>query len=155
MTEKQVIHKKQKIHNIPFMLTHIPFHLNFGTKTVWKKDKKIQVSDPHKTILDMLNSPQLGGGIQHIIDCFREYVKSSHYSPEQLMAYAVKMNNGAVFKRLGFLSSKLIGENAPITLQCHEHLTQGTAHIDPSLKEGKLVSYWRLVVPTNLQIQGR
>ncbi|NCX96996.1 MAG: hypothetical protein EBX41_11450, partial [Chitinophagia bacterium] len=58
LTEKQVTHKKQVIHNIPFMLTHIPSTLNFGTKTIWKKDKKIQVSDPHKTILDMLNIPQ-------------------------------------------------------------------------------------------------
>jgi predicted transcriptional regulator of viral defense system len=128
--------------------------MNFGTKTVWKKDKKIQVSDTHKTILDMLHTPQLGGGIQHIIDCFREYVKSSHYNPEQLMAYAIKMNNGAVFKRLGFLSSKIIGENEAITKQCHEHLTKGTAHIDPSFKEGKLIAYWRLIVPANLQLQG-
>lgn len=154
LTEKQVVHKKQEIHNIPFILTHIPASMNFGTKTVWKKDKKIQVSDPHKTILDMLHTPQLGGGIQHIIDCFREYVKSSHYNPEQLMAYAIKMNNGAVFKRLGFLSSKIIGENEAITKQCHEHLTKGTAHIDPSFKEGKLIAYWRLIVPTNLQLQG-
>lgn len=154
-TEKQVVHKKQEIHNIPFMLTHIPTFMNFGTKTVWKREKKIQVSDPHKTILDMLHTPQLGGGIQHIIDCFGEYVRSSHYNPEQLMAYTIRMNNGAIFKRLGFLSSKIIGENEFITKQCHEYLTKGTAYIDPSLKEGKLVSYWRLIVPINLELQGR
>lgn len=152
LTEKQVIHKKQEIHNIPFMLTHIPSTLNFGTKTVWKKNKKIQVSDPHKTILDMLYVPQLGGGIQHVIDCFKEYINSTHSSAEQLMTYAVKINNGAVFKRLGFLSSKLIGENEPITVLCHEHLTKGTIYIDPSFKEGRLVSYWRLIVPNNLQL---
>jgi predicted transcriptional regulator of viral defense system len=154
LTEKQLVQKRQEIHNIPFMLTHIPTSMNFGIKTVWKKDKKVQVSDPHKTILDMLHTPQLGGGIQHIIDCFREYIKSSHYNSEQLMAYAVKMNNGAIFKRLGFLSSKLIGEDSSITKQCHEHLTKGNVHIDPSFKEGKLVTYWRLFVPTNLQLQG-
>jgi predicted transcriptional regulator of viral defense system len=152
LTEKQIIHKKQKIHNIQFMLTHIPLSLNFGTKTVWKKDKKVQVSDPHKTILDMLHSPQLGGGIQHIIDCFKEYVKSSHYNPKQLMSYAIKINSGAIFKRLGFLSSKIIGKNEDIAIQCHEHLTKGIAHIDPSLKKGKLVAYWRLIVPTNVQL---
>jgi predicted transcriptional regulator of viral defense system len=152
LTEKQVIHKKQEIHNIPFMLTHIPSSLNFGTKTIWKKNKKIQVSDPPKTILDMLHTPKLGGGIQHVIDCFKEYINSSHFNPEQLIAYAIKINNGAVFKRLGFLSSKLIGEKEQITILCHEHLTKGTAYIDPSFKEGKLVANWRLIVPTHLQL---
>jgi predicted transcriptional regulator of viral defense system len=152
LTEKQVIHKKQEIHNISFMLTHIPSSLNFGTKTVWKKNKKIQVSDPSKTILDMLYIPQLGGGIQHVIDCFKEYIISPHSNLEQLIEYAIKLNIGAVFKRLGFLSSKLIGENEPITLVCHQHLTKGITHIDPSFKEGKLVGYWRLIVPENLQL---
>lgn len=152
LTEKPVIHKKQEIHNIPFMLTHIPSSLNFGTKIVWKKDKKIQISDPSKTILDMLYIPQLGGGIQHVIDCFKEYINSPHLNFEQLITYAIKLNTGAVFKRLGFLSSKLIGENEPLTLLCHEHLTKGITYIDPSFKEGKLVGHWRLIVPDNLQL---
>lgn len=152
LTEKQVIHKKQEIHHIPFMLTHIPSVLNFGTKTVWKKNKKIQVSDPHKTILDMLYTPQLGGGVQHVIDCFKEYINSPHFNVVQLMAYAIKINIGAIFKRLGFLSSKLIGENEPLTVLCHEHLTKGAIYIDPNFKEGKLISFWRLIVPDNLQL---
>ena len=152
LTEKQVTHKKQEIHNIPFMLTHIPPTLNFGTKIVWKKNKKIQVSDPHKTILDMLYTPQLGGGIQHVIDCFKEYINSPHFNAEQLMTYAVKIKNGAIFKRLGFLSSKLIGENEPIAVLCHEHLTKGAIYLDPNFKEGKPISFWRLIVPDNLQL---
>lgn len=153
LTEKPVIHKKKEIHNIPFLLSHIPASLNFGTKTVWKKGNKIQVSDPHKTILDMLRTPHLGGGIQHIIDCFKEYIKSNHSNYEQLMTYAIKMNNGAVFKRLGFLSSELIGANESLTLLCHERLTKGTTHIDPSFKNGKLITRWRLILPENLQLQ--
>ena len=64
LTERKVPHKKQEIFHIPFFVTHISPTLNFGTQTVWKKNKKIPISDPHKTILDMLYNPQLGGGIQ-------------------------------------------------------------------------------------------
>lgn len=152
LTERQVTCKKQEIHNIPFILTHIPATMNFGTKIIWKKDKKVQISDPHKTILDMLYNPQLGGGIQHITDCFIEYVKSPHYNMDQLASHAVRMNNGAVFKRLGFLASKIIGETHSITSLCHKRLTQGNAYLDPSLKDGRLITQWRLFVPNHLQI---
>ena len=75
LTECSVPNKRQMIYNIPFVLTHIPTSMNFGTKTIWKKNKKIQISDPHKTLIDMLYAPQLGGGIQHVIDCFKAYVR--------------------------------------------------------------------------------
>lgn len=152
LTERPVAHKKIEIHNIPFMLTHIQKSLNFGTRTVWRKNIKILVSDPHKTILDMLHNPKLGGGIQHVVDCFKEYIKNIHYDPDKLAEYATKLNNGGVFKRLGFLSSRILGDDHPLTILCEKHLTQGLAYIDPSIKSGKLITRWRLYVPSNLQL---
>ena len=153
LTEQAVIHKKQEIHNISFSLTHIPKKINFGTKIIWKKNKKILISDPHKTIIDTLYSPQLGGGIQHIVDCFKEYVKSQHYSPEKLAAYAMQIGSGAVFKRLGFLYSQITGEDNELTKLCRQHLTQGIAHLDPSIKDGRIITQWRLNVPEQLEIR--
>jgi predicted transcriptional regulator of viral defense system len=152
LTERPVAQKKLEIHHTPFFLTHIPRNFNFGTKIVWKKNIKISVSDPHKTIIDMLFNPKLGGGIQHVIDCFKQYAKSSHYNEEQLIAYAIQLNNGAVFKKLGFLSEKIFGINHILTILCEKHLTQGLAYLDPSIKDGKLVTRWRLFIPTHLQI---
>jgi predicted transcriptional regulator of viral defense system len=152
LTEQPVIHKKQEIHNSSFSLTHIPKKLNFGTKIIWKNNTKILISDPHKTIIDTLYNPLLGGGIQHIADCFKEYIKSPHYSPEQLAAYAMQVQSGAVFKRLGFLLSKIIGEENDLTELCLQHLTQGIAHLDPSIKDGCIITRWRLNVPELLQI---
>ena len=153
LTEQAVIHKKQEIHNISFLLTHIPKKINFGKKIIWKKNKKIFISDPHKTIIDTLYNPQLGGGIQHIVDCFKEYIKSLHYSPEKLAAYAMQVGSGAVFKRLGFLYSQVTGEENELTKLCRQHLTQGIAHLDPSIKDGRIITQWRLNVPEQLQIQ--
>lgn len=152
LTERVVAHKKLEIHHTSFVLTHIPTILNFGIKAIWKKNKKIHLSDPHKTILDMLYDPKIGGRIQHLIDCFQEYMKSAYCDVEQLIAYAMRLNNGAVFKRLGFLSSKILGIDHVLTKLCAEHLTQGNAYLDPSLKKGKLITAWRLSVPPHLQI---
>lgn len=154
LTEQVVAHKKLEMPHASFMLTHIPPTLNFGTKLIWKKNKKIYISDPHKTILDMLHDPKTGGGIQHVIDCFQEYIKSTYFDAEQLLNYATRLNNGAVFKRLGFLSSKILGVDHLLTKQCAQHLTKGNAYLDPALKEKKLVTIWRLFVPSGLQILG-
>lgn len=155
LTERKVPYKKQEIFHIPFFVTHISPALNFGTQTVWKKNKKIPISDPHKTILDMLYNPQLGGGIQHVIDCFYAYCQSNNNQPEQLASYAEQFQNGTVFKRLGFLVEKFLGENHLLTRLCKAKITKGYIYLDPALKSGKIVNKWRMIVPPNLQIKER
>ncbi|MFA5829456.1 MAG: type IV toxin-antitoxin system AbiEi family antitoxin domain-containing protein [Candidatus Gracilibacteria bacterium] len=151
ITERAIPKKTQQFHGVPFALTRINNALSFGTKIIWLKEKKILISDPHKTIIDMLYDPQLGGGIQHIMDCFKEYLKSSHFNPEQLGNYAEKLNNGAVFKRLGFLSEHELGKEHSITKLCKSRLTTGNAYLDPKLKGGALITNWRLFVPINIK----
>ena len=51
----------------------------------------------------MLDDPALGGGIQHINDCFNAYLNRKDRDLEKLISYGDKLANGAVFKRLGFL----------------------------------------------------
>lgn len=153
-TSRPVIKRNQTIHNIPFVVTHTADKNHFGTKTVWKKEKKILVSDPTKTIIDMLSYPWVGGGIQHVVDCIKQYFKSDHFKGELLIEYAVKLDNGAVFKRLGYLASQILGDDNPVTLSCKTHLSKGNAQLDPARKAGNLVTKWRLFVPTNFQING-
>ena len=134
------------IHNIPFVVTHSPTDLHFGTKTIWKKETKLLVSDPTKTIVDMLANPWTGGGVQHVTDCLNEFFKSTHFSSDRLVEYADKLGNGAVFKRLGFLASQTLGESHPLIASCKSRLTKGNAQLDPSLKGERLITRWRLFV---------
>jgi predicted transcriptional regulator of viral defense system len=140
------------MHNIPFVVTHAPLESHFGTKTIWKNETKLLVSDPTKTIVDMLSNPWTGGGIQHVTDCLREFLKSSHFNADRLAEYAEKLGNGAVFKRLGFLAEQILGESHPLTAACKSRLSKGNAQLDPSLKGDRLMTRWRLFVPTPLPI---
>lgn len=149
MTERPQAQKHQTIHNVDFVVTKIPANLMFGTKTIWIKDKKIQISDIHKTLLDMLYKPESGGGIQHVVDCFKEYIKSDRCDFSTLMEYAIKVNNGAVFKRLGFIAESLLGNTHDVTLACKAHLTKGNAYLDPKLRDRKLITRWRLFIPAS------
>lgn len=153
-TARPVTKRHQIIHHIPFVVTHTAIENQFGTKPVWKKEKKILVSDPSKTIIDMLSNPWAGGGIQHVIDCLKHYFKSSHFKEEQLIEYAMQLGNGAVFKRLGFLASHLLGDTHPVTIACEAHLSKGNAQLDPNLKGNKLITRWRLFIPANLVVDG-
>lgn len=151
LTERAYPKKSQEIHNISFSLTKISPKLMFGTKTLWRKDKKILVSDPHKTILDMLYNPQLGGGVQHVVDCIGEYFRSEHVNVAKLIEYAEKMDNGAVFKRLGYIAECVLGNEHELTIFCRDHLTNGNAYLDPKLKKGSLITRWRLFVPESFK----
>ncbi len=149
-TARAVAKRHQLIHHIPFVVTHISPDQQFGTKTVWKKEKKLSVSDPTRTIVDMLSNPWAGGGVEHVIDCFRNYIKSPHLNPQQLVEYAERLGNAAVFKRLGFLAEQLLGGDHFLVNACKSRLSKGNAQLDPALKGDKLVTRWRLFVPSML-----
>ena len=60
-----------------FTLKHINPEKIFGLKSVWRRQTKVSVSDVHRTIIDMLDDPSLGGGIQQVADCLNAYLKRS------------------------------------------------------------------------------
>ena len=85
------------------MLKHVRETAMFGTKGVWRGRVKVDVSDPARTIVDMLDDPAIGGGIRHVSDCLGAFLNEAGTAPEALIATAERFDNGAVFKRLGFL----------------------------------------------------
>lgn len=130
-----------------FMLRTIPEKALFGTKPVWRGKVKILVSDPSRTILDMLNDPKLGGGIRSTSDIFLNYLKSDNRDIELLNDYAKRLNNGAVFKRLGFLLERYASNEKSAINTCKAQLTKGNAKLDPAMDSDKLVTRWRLWIP--------
>ena len=153
-TADPVAKRHQAIHTVSMMVAHRSADTHFGTRAVWRKDRKVLVSDPTKTIIDMLATPWAGGGIQHVIDCLRVYCRSDLYQEHLLLDYAVRLNNGAVFKRLGFLISRLLGENHSVPEACAKHLTQGKVQLDPGRKGTRLITAWQLFVPSTFTIEG-
>jgi len=151
-TTRPVAKRHQVIHTIPFVATHIAPDQQFGTKTVWKKDKKLLVSDPSRTIVDMLSNPWAGGGIEHVIDCFKTYIRSPQFNPQQLVEYAERLGNAAVFKRLGYLAERLLDGDDFLVTACKSRLSKGNAQLDPAIKGDKLITRWRLFVPSMLSI---
>ena len=146
MTTRPVRQKSQQRHGVTFTLKHIDKTRLFGAKPVWRGKGKTLVSDVHRTIVDMLADPAIGGGIQHVSDCFCAYLKRADRDDAQLLDYADRFANGAVLKRLGFLAEIDLNGTA-LVAPCLERLTKGNAKLDPALPCPRLATRWRLWVP--------
>lgn len=145
-TARPVRRKTVEMQGVVFALKHVEQRLIFGTKPVWRGQTRVQVSDVHRTIIDMLDDPATGGGIQHVADCFVQYLQREDGDTGILVDYADRLGNGAVFKRLGFLAERFAQEDTLIDA-ASERLTQGYAKLDSTLNCSKLVTRWRLRVP--------
>ena len=133
---------------VTFYIKHISETQILGTKSVWRDRVKVQVSDPHKTILDILNDPKIGAGLQHVLDVMAAYAKEygTKNNLEQLLDYADRIGNGALFKKLGYAAEKT-GWEPWFLDECHTRLTKGYAYFGDQAAENKLVTKWHLWVP--------
>ena len=154
MTSRQVRDRTPIIKGTNFLVRTISEKTLFGTKPVWRGQIKVSVSDPERTILDMLDAPKLAGGIRPTADILSSYLKSEKMNLELLISYAERLGNGAVFKRLGFLLERLAPEQKGFIKKCRTMLTKGNAKLDPALKAEQLVTRWRLWVPESWAKEG-
>lgn len=133
----------------PFWLITTSEKALFGLKIIWRGQLKVALSDPTRTILDILSDPKLAGGLQPAADIFNEYLHSEHKDVKLLIDYAKRLGNSAVFKRLGFFLEKFATSEHEALKACKAHLKQGNVKLDPSLTSDALVTKWRLWVPKN------
>jgi predicted transcriptional regulator of viral defense system len=136
----------QTIQGTAFVVRHISGDKLFGTRALWRGRIKIQVSDVHRTMVDLLDTPADGGGIRHVADCLRSYLGRDDADPAKVIDYADRLGNGAVFKRLGFLVERA-GGPPELVEACASRLTQGVVKLDPTLASPRLVRRWRLWLP--------
>lgn len=148
ITTRHVRAKEQIVQGIPFALKHTRKAALFGTRGVWRGQVKVDVSDPARTIVDMLDDPAIGGGIRHASDCLETFLNEGGTPADALIATADRLGNGAVFKQLGYLLERR-GGPAELIAACRARLTHGNAKLDPALTCRHLVKRWRLWSPAN------
>jgi len=77
----------------------------FGIGEEWRDGLKIRVTDPERTIVDVLDRTDLSGGIGEIAVAIR--TAWSDLSLDRLTDYTERLGSGTVPKRLGFLVEQL------------------------------------------------
>ena len=148
LTHKRAQYGETTHHGVNFHIKYVPEKHLFGTKSIWQGNTKIQISDPYKTLLDCIDQLYLGAGMQHVTDCLIEFTQIYNQSSDLtvLLDYAIETNNGALFKKLGYLAETLEFDSKFVDA-CRKHLTSGYATLDNSAKNTRLITRWNLWVP--------
>lgn len=116
----------------------------FGITEIWlDKNEKVYVSDLERTLLDGLKQPMYCGGFSEVAKGFS--IKQQSIDPKKIIDYAIKLNIGAVNRRLGYLM-ELYGIGSRIHLDfLQTTLTPTYQLLDPELPaEGHYTAKWRL-----------
>jgi predicted transcriptional regulator of viral defense system len=151
VTARRVRHRDLEVQGIPFHLTVRKEEALFGTASVWRGQNKVAVSDPSRTVIDLLDDPGLGGGIRTVGDVLREYLHSEHRDDDRLVDYGDRLGNRAVFKRLGYLLEHSVSDAQGLTEACLARRSAGLAKLDPSAKDaGRILRRWGLRVNVTL-----
>ena len=146
-TARRVRTRRQQVQDTKFVLRFVPEDRLFGTANVWRQQTKIQVSNPSRTVADILSEPAIGGGIRHVAQVVKEYFSGEHRDDEKLIRYMLRLKNRTIYKRLGYILDNF-QINAPETLKyCVSNISTGYSKLDPSVKtKGKLVRRWKLEI---------
>lgn len=149
-TARRVRNAESHLLDQDYLLAHISgADMSWGTKAIWHDDVRMQIADPARTVVDVLDSPRLGGGIRHTAEIVHAYLGDN--DPMQLIDYGDRLGNRAIFKRLGYLVDALGWEDSGLRKACQERLSAGIALLDPdSPAQGSRSMTWRVRVNVRL-----
>lgn len=152
VTSAPVRQNQVVIQGTHYHLMHRPAARIFGTKSVWRDHVQIRISDPTRTVVDILDVPRLGGGIRHVADVLNVYFGGAHRNDRLLVEYAKKLGNRTVFKRLGFLLEALEIDASDLIAKCFAMRSSGLTSLDPTMnRRGRLSKRWNLRVNANIR----
>ncbi len=152
ITSRQVRDRRPTIQGTQFRIKVLPEEKLFGTRHVWRKEIRVQVSDPSRTLVDTLDDPALGGGMRQIAGIVVSYFASDLHDNRLLTDYIERLGNRTVYKRLGYLV-EILSLNVPDILQtCRDRMSSGDTVFDPTVaRRGRLIRRWNLWVNTQIR----
>lgn len=142
--------KLLRLHGVTYRFITLAPSKFFGYTRVWIGDKAVKMADVAKTIIDGLDHPELCGGSVEIAKGL--WRGQSELNWNKLGAYATRMGNGAVVKRLGYLLEVLDLGPASLRQRLQANLSAGYAVLDPlAPPHGSYNARWRVILNVNIQ----
>jgi predicted transcriptional regulator of viral defense system len=133
-----------------YLVTHVfPETMEWGMKTEWRGEFRLQIADPARTVIDILDAPGLGGGIRHGAEILAAYLDD--HDPATLIEYGDRLGNRAVFKRLGYIVEVLGQDRDGLIEACRRRVSAGISLLDPDgPPDGRRVAKWGLRINVQL-----
>jgi len=143
--------RRQTIKGVKYLLTTVSKQALWGLSPVWRRNVKIAVSGPERTIADILDNPALGGGIKHAAEIVQAYFDGECRDDRALVQCLRRTTNRTVCKRLGFML-EILKRDAPTVVKfCASRVSAGYSRLDPAIRaQGRLLRKWNLDVNVEL-----
>ncbi len=126
-----------------YLVTHTSADsLAWGMKMEWHDEVRLRIADPARTVIDILDTPRLGGGIRHATDILSSYLDS--HDPLVLVDYGDRLGNRTVFKRLGYIV-EFLGGHGDLVAASRDRISTGVSPLDPDApRSGRTITRWQL-----------
>jgi predicted transcriptional regulator of viral defense system len=133
------------IHGLTYRFIQLQRQKFFGHTQVWIGEKKVSIAEKEKAIVDTLDHPELSGGIVQVVKGL--WRGREELDLDKLVADALRMNNRAIVKRLGYLLQRLGLGTEQHFAKLEKKLSTGYAVLDPlSPRQGRHDARWRVLV---------
>lgn len=145
ITSHKVAPLEQEIQGTKFKIKVVGAKKLFGFKREWRGQVQVPVSDPSRTMVDLMDDPSLGGGMRNCSQMLRTYFSGKMRNDAEIVDYATRAGNRTAFKRFGYVLESLKVDAPAITEACKKGMSAGISLLDPGMKpEGKILKRWNL-----------
>lgn len=137
--------KKQdlRIFGVRYKIIRIKPEKYFGVEKTWIEEFQVPITDREKTVIDCLDKPRYCGGIIEVAKAFREDLDR-----EKLREYALRMDNSAIIRRLGYLCDYF-----EVDINLPRPKARNYILLDPTMpKEGNVKGKWKIIA--NVELEG-
>ena len=135
ITARQVRNRHPVIQGTQLQVTVRSTPLLFGTTVVWRRDVQVNVSDPSRTVVDLLDDPSLGGGARQVAEVIQAYFNSDLRDEILLKGYIERLGNRTIYKRLGYYIETLALDLPALLAVCKQMISKGDTVLDPTIKK--------------------
>jgi predicted transcriptional regulator of viral defense system len=135
-----------EIFGVNYQMVRVKEDKFFGLRKEWIEEIPVSITDKEKTIIDCLDKPHLAGGIVEPAKA----LKNSSLDYDKLSMYAIKMDNSAVTRRLGYLCERM---GIPLDLPAPR--SNSYLLLDPTMPaQGENDAKWRLKINAETLLPG-
>jgi len=135
-----------EIFSVNYQIVRVKEDKFFGVRKEWIDENLVSITDKEKTIIDCLDKPHYAGGIIEVAKA----LKSGSLNYNQLSAYALRIGNFAVIRRLGYLCERM---GVPLNLP--QPRSKSYLLLDPTMPaKGENDAKWRLKINADTLLPG-
>jgi len=123
---------------------------DFATTTVDRRGAAVRVTTLERTLVDVLDRPDLGGGWEEI---WRSLESVPYFDLDQIVQYATLLDHTVTTARVGFFLEQH-REALMVPQSCLDALRErgprSPVYFDPARRPGRFLAAWNLVIPQDV-----